>query len=107
MKKITMLLFVVLLSIPSTCLSFNVTLLWDKNPNADYYIVYYGAESGKYTEKTEMIKAYNEEGESKSSVSHKIYRPDLEPGIYYFSVTAYNNFGNTSLPSDEVSKDCR
>jgi hypothetical protein len=79
----------------------SATLTWDApTTNADGtpltdlagYKVYYGTTSGNYTE---VIDAGN-------VTTYKV--ENLSPGTYYFTVTAYDNSGNESGYSNEVSK---
>lgn len=70
-----------------------VTLNWDQVENAESYTVYYGTESGKYTEKV--------------SVTKDAYENYVVPGLtngttYYFVVTATVN-GVESDSSNEAS----
>ncbi|MEK3788725.1 fibronectin type III domain-containing protein [Paenibacillus sp. FSL K6-1230] len=70
-----------------------VTLNWDQVENAESYTVYYGTESGKYTETV--------------SVTKDVYRNYVVPGLtdgttYYFVVTATVS-GVESKRSNEVS----
>lgn len=73
------------------CLAGSVTLSWGNNDDADYYIVYYGAESNRYTNQTEQINS--------PLTSATI---DVDEGTWYFSVKAFNTCGNSSDYSDEV-----
>ncbi len=77
------------------------TLTWDApTTNADGtpltdlagYKVYYGTTSGNYTDVIDVgnVTTYKVEG--------------LQPGTYYFAVTAYDTSGNESNYSNEVSK---
>lgn len=77
------------------------TLTWDSpTTNADGtpltdlvgYKIYYGTTSGNYTEVIAVgnVTTYKVEG--------------LQPGTYYFALTAYDTSGNESGYSNEVSK---
>jgi hypothetical protein len=77
------------------------TLTWDApTTNADGtpltdlagYKIYYGTTSGNYTEVMDVgnVITYKVEG--------------LQPGTYYFAVTAYDNLRNESGYLNEVSK---
>lgn len=70
-----------------------VTLQWDTNDDADYYIIYYGTSPGNYAFTSENIVAPSTEYMAK----------DLAEGTWYFSVKAFNSCGNSSDFSDEVS----
>jgi hypothetical protein len=72
----------------------NVTLAWDPNTEPDLagYRVYYGTESGVYSNTLDVGNA------TQVTISN------LTTGIaYYFVVTAYNTLGIESLPSEQVS----
>lgn len=81
--------------------SYSSTLTWDPpTTNADGtpltdlagYKIYYGTSSGNYTKVIDVgdVTTYKVEG--------------LNPGTYYFTVTAYDISGNESGYSNEVSK---
>ena len=70
-----------------------VTLQWDPNDCADYYIIYYGTSPGNYTLTSENIMAPLTEYTAKN----------LTEGTWYFSVKAFNQCGNSSDFSDEVN----
>lgn len=59
-----------------------VTLKWNTVDKADGYKVYYGAES----------QVYNEPEDAGDNITHTL---TLDPGTYYFAVTAYNNYGES------------
>lgn len=66
---------------------------WNPNPenNIAGYRVYYGNESGKYTETIDVGNV------TEADMSQ------LPAGDYFFVVTAYNTLGLESLPSDELN----
>ncbi|SPD74009.1 exported hypothetical protein [uncultured Desulfobacterium sp.] len=66
-----------------------VTLQWNSVAEADGYKVYYGPESGDYTSSQDVAS------QTDCSLS-------LDPGTYYFAVTAYNSYGESGY-SDEIS----
>jgi hypothetical protein len=72
----------------------DVTLAWDANTETDLkgYKVYYGSASGSYSETIDVgnVTTYTV--------------PNLEVGIYFFAVTAYNASGLESGFSNEVFK---
>ncbi len=72
--------------------AMDVTLQWDPNDDADYYVVYYGTESGIYTQNSQNIPA--------PTVSHTV--TGLTETTWHFSVKAFNQYGNSSDLSDEV-----
>lgn len=72
----------------------NVTLRWEPSPSADVggYRVYFGAESGTYTNTTD------------TGASTSLVIPNLECGVtYYFVVSAYEPGGVESDFSNEVA----
>lgn len=71
----------------------DVTLQWDTNEDADYYVIYYGTTSGNYTQNSENIAA--------PAVEYTI--KDLPDTTWYFSIKAFNSCGNSSDFSDEIS----
>lgn len=89
----------IILAFVSICLplksySAEVTLAWDPNIEADVdgYVLYYGIYSGFYTEAVDIGKLT------------EYTLTDLKVDtVYYFSVTAYDIYGNESDFSDELS----
>jgi len=73
--------------------AMDVTLQWDTNEDADYYVVYYGTSSGNYTKTSQNIDA--------PTIQHTV--TGLSQAIWYFSVKAFNSFGNSSDFSDEIA----
>lgn len=69
------------------------TLSWDTNDEANYYVVYYGTESGEYTQESDAI----------SAPTTQFTTPDLADGTWYFSVKAFTEDGDASDYSDEVT----
>ncbi len=99
-KYIRSIAFVLFLFIPLAALSIvvksyalDVTLSWDPNEDADYYVVYYGTESGNYTMNSGQIMV--------PTVEYTV--TGLDSAIWYFAVKAFNECGNSSDFSDEVS----
>ncbi len=95
-----LLILLVLVICASQALAYDVTLTWDPpTTNADGtpltdlagYKVYYGTSSGNYTTSIDVnnVTTYTVTG--------------LQPGTYYFAVTAYDTSGNESDYSEEVS----
>lgn len=83
----------IVFSVPQS-LPVTVALNWNQNldPNLAGYYVYYGSASGQYTQKTNV-----------GNVTHYTL-PGLVAGqTYYFVVTASDQAGRESQPSDEVS----
>jgi PKD repeat protein len=70
----------------------DVTLQWNASSGADYYIVYYGTTSGKYTLSTSQIK----------SPLTQVTIAGLAETTWYFSMKSFNNSGNSSDYSDEI-----
>ncbi len=68
--------------------SADVTLAWNSVTEADSYKVYYGLESGNYEVTTNTIY----------QTSHTI--SDLDPGTYYFAVTASNEYGESDYSTE-------
>jgi len=74
----------------------NVSLRWYKHrdTSVEGYYVYYGAESGVYTEKVKVIGR---------DITRKSLT--LPAGIYYFRVSAYNSVDIESFLSAEIRKE--
>ncbi len=100
MKRILFCILLVSLLFVSHAFAYDVTLSWDPpTTNADGtpltdlagYKVYYGNASGNYTSNLDVgnVTTYTVTG--------------LQPGTYYFAVTAYDTSGNESDFSNEVS----
>jgi hypothetical protein len=68
-----------------------VSLAWELSADSVGYRVYYGNQSGSYTNTQEAGNTTN------------TTLTGLTPGDYYFVVVAYNQDGLESFPSDEVS----
>ncbi len=86
-----------------TNLTGTASLTWDApSTNADGtiltdlagYKIYYGTESGNYTE------VRNVENVTTVPIDEL---PDIQSGIWYFAVTAYDTSGNESDYSNEVN----
>ncbi|MBW1765240.1 MAG: hypothetical protein JRJ23_10970 [Deltaproteobacteria bacterium] len=69
--------------------SAEVTLQWNSVPEAEGYNIYCGSDPRHY------LPPQNAE-------NHTSYTVSLDPGTYYFAVTAYNNYGESGY-SQEVS----
>jgi hypothetical protein len=89
MKRISLLL--VLLLTPLSIFAQDITFSWDKNKTATYYIGFWGETSGNYTEQSKKITdlRYTLQG-----------LPNKE---IFFSVKAFNECGNSSDFSKEIS----
>ncbi|MBU1168839.1 MAG: PKD domain-containing protein, partial [Proteobacteria bacterium] len=72
--------------------ALDVGLQWDTNNDAEYYVVYYGTDSGNYTAETEQIPA--------PQIQYAF--SGLADTTWYFAVKAFNSCGNSSDFSDEV-----
>lgn len=73
--------------------AMDLTLSWDTNEDAEYYVVYYGQTSGNYTHNSENISA--------PAVEYTV--KNLMDTEWYFSVKAFNSCGNSSDFSDEIA----
>jgi len=89
MKKL--LLITILLLVSTYVSAMEVSLSWDVNPDADYYVVYWGEESLNYTNNSENITGAQYTAENVSDKQN------------FFAVKAFNECGNSSGFSDEVS----
>ena len=70
------------------------SITWDKNDNADYYVLYWGHSSGLYSKKLRI---------DISSDTQDIPLEISENGdTYYFSVKSVNVCGNSSYYSEEI-----
>lgn len=84
--KVLVIKILVLLLLVSVANSAEVVLQWNPVINADGYKVYYGMESRTYLTP-----------ENTTKTSHTIL---LDPGTYYFAVTAYNNHGESGYSEE-------
>jgi len=92
MKNLKVLVIVAFILMCSFSYSLAVTLEWDKNNDADYYIVYWGNESGNYNL-----------GHSDNILITGYEAPTPPKGeVYYFAVKAFNSCGNSSDFSEEI-----
>ncbi len=71
----------------------DVTLEWDANDDADYYVVYWGYSSGDYTEYSDNIDATETEYTAVDILASE---------NTYFAVKAFNSCGNSSEFSEEM-----
>ena len=71
----------------------SITLEWDANEGADYYVVYWGQISGDYSNNSSDIKT--------PATSYTV--SGLEEATYYFAVKAFNYCGNACDFSTELS----
>lgn len=80
--------------LPLKTYSAEVTLAWDPNIESDVggYVLYYGIDSGVYTEAIDVGKV--------TEYTLTSLKVDI---VYYFAVTAYDIYGNESNFSDELS----
>jgi len=102
MKRLTLITtFMVVLLVAAISFAYDVTLSWDPpttnidgTPITDLagYKVYYGNSSGTYTSSIDVG----------NTTTYTI--TGLQPGTYYFAVTAYDTSGNESDYSNEVTE---
>lgn len=78
----------------ATSVSGSVTLQWDTNEDADYYVVYWGENTKNYTANSDNINS--------PTTSYTV--TGLDKKIYYFAVKAFNACGNSSDFSDEITQ---
>lgn len=71
----------------------DVTLQWNTNPEASYYIVYYGTASKTYTNESDFI--YAPTAQTTLSLANDT--------TWYLAVKAFNDCGNSSDYSDEIT----
>lgn len=91
MKKMFVLTLYFIFALSSLATAEDVSLSWDLNSDADYYVVYFGTASGEYSQETEPI--------TETTTTIEIF----SAGTWFFSVKAFNCYGNSSDFSDEVS----
>jgi len=87
-------LFTILAMVMMSSPSFSATLRWGQASDADLagYLIYYGVESGVYTDTVDV------------GITDDYDFQNLTEGMtYYFSVSAYDSWGNKSEKSTEVS----
>ena len=96
LRTILSILFFVLLVFAPYSIVYSVevndVLEWEPNPDAGYYVVYFGTTPCSYTQNSTNIPAE----------TPKFILPDLAETTWYFSVKAFNEFGNSSDFSDEI-----
>lgn len=83
----SLIIFVVLFT---ATISHAITLEWDANSDAYYYIVYWGAHSGEY------------DGQSNKIISTVTKYESVGDKHFYFAVKAFNQYGNSSNFSNEI-----
>ncbi len=77
-------IILILTMIATLAHSGEVELQWNSVPEADGYKIYYGADSRAYQPPEKVV--------GQSQTTHTV---TLDPGTYYFAVTAYNNYGES------------
>ncbi len=70
--------------------SAEVVLTWNSVKGVDGYRVYYGSESGQYPNIEDVGNC-------------TLHMIQLEPGTYFFSVTAYNRFGESGFSKEVLA----
>lgn len=70
----------------------DVLVEWDPNQDADFYVVYWGTTPGEYTLNSREVATPKTE--------FLIPNPDNQD--LYIMVKAFNKYGNSSDPSDEL-----
>lgn len=95
-KKLSLVVAMILV-FSVTAYSAEVTLAWDKNSESDLagYIIYRGTTSGG---------PYIQTGSDVIAPESTFTDVDLADGTYFWVVTAYDNDGNESGYSNEVTK---
>jgi hypothetical protein len=83
-------IILILTMIATLAHSAEVELQWNSVPEADGYNVYYGEASRTYQPPEKVV--------GQSQTTHTL---TLDPGTYYFAVTAYNNYGESEY-SEEI-----
>jgi hypothetical protein len=89
-----LILFILLFTIaPALSTAASVSLVWDANSESAVsgYIVHYGPASGQYSNRLSIG----------NRTSHTV--TGLQPGTWYFAITACDSFGTESIFSNEVS----
>ena len=86
------LLYLIALLFVAKATAMDVALQWDTNADADYYVVYYGTSSGNYTQTSANVAA--------PTTQYTV--TGLAETTWYFSVKAFNIFGNSSDYSAEA-----
>ncbi|GAB6094588.1 hypothetical protein JCM14469_08400 [Desulfatiferula olefinivorans] len=85
---------------PALCSAATVSLSWDRNSDADYYIVYWiRSDSEPVSPAVDTLSA------SDAVTETGYVTGDLAAGRYYFAVKAFNSCGNSSDYSDWVFAD--
>lgn len=86
-------IILILTMIASLAHSAEVAIQWKSVPEADGYNVYYGSESGTYGAPDKIP--------NQSQTTHKL---TLDPGIYYFAITAFNEFGESPFSAEVTAE---
>ncbi len=92
-RSIFLVILILICCFASDTFAKDVTLEWDLNYDADYYVVYWGNSSGDYFEYSENIDVQETEY-TVTDIS--------ESDTWYFTVKAFNSYGNSSDFSDEM-----
>lgn len=89
MRYLLLVLFVLFM----TCDAYaDLTVCWDKNVDADYYVVYWGSTTNDYQQNSVDLDS--------NTTSYTIVAP--EDAIIYTAIKAFNSCGNSSPFSKEM-----
>ncbi len=96
MFKKLLLLIVMLCCTSPLAHAATVTLAWDANTESDLagYKLYYGDMPRAQEDYSQSVTIGNKDAST--------WELSLEPGVYYFAITAYDSSGNESAPSTEL-----
>lgn len=94
MKKVFLLFFTSLMFLSNLAYAEDAILEWDENTDADYYVVYWSTEPDSFSEEDSM--------EIPGDFTFVELEDTDEGQEFYFSVKAFNIYGNSSDFSDTV-----
>ena len=96
MKKLILLIVLMAVLLSSKCFAMDLTVQWDENADAEYYIIYWGDAPRAEVPYT------NHTGQVQKGTTEYVFK-GLEEKTYYFGIKAFNSCGNSSDFSTEVS----